>query len=177
MFAESGFADVSMRKLAKAINMSVAAIYHYFPDKNTLYLETVKFAFKDKANNFSEIWRENVSAERKLELFITTFIHELILDQEFHRLIQRELIDANSERMKILAEDVFKEQFLFLLSITKQIAPHYDAHLAAISILSLCKHHLEMQPIRRYLPEWKDEHERPEVIAKHVTNLILKGLG
>jgi AcrR family transcriptional regulator len=176
LFAEKGFSEVTMRSLAKAVNISVAAIYHHFPDKNALYLETVQYAFSDKAMVFSEVWLLNSSAEKKLELFVGSLIQILQSDQEFHRLIQREILTGNTERMKILAEDVFKEQFCFLLTLMKEIAPEKDAHLSAISVLSLCKHHFEMQPLRRYLPEWDKHHEQPEVIEKHVLGLLLNGL-
>ncbi len=176
MFAEKGFANVSMRNLAKAVGMSVASIYHHFPDKNTLYLETVQFAFKDKALVFSEVWLESCSLEKKLELFVSSLIEILNADREFHRLIQREIVDANPDRMKMLAEDVFKEQFVFLLELMKQIAPKKDAHLSAISVLSLCKYHFEMQPLRRFLPEWKQQHDQPDVLVKHVMGLLLNRL-
>jgi AcrR family transcriptional regulator len=176
MFAEKGFSEVTMRGLAKEVNMSVAAIYHHFPDKNALYLETVQFAFTDKALIFSEVWLLDSSAENKLGLFVSSLIQILQSDPEFHRLIQREILAGDSERMKMLAEDVFKEQFYFLLTLMKEIAPEKDAHLSAISVLSLCKHHLEMQPLRRYLPEWDKCHEQLEVIAKHVIGLLLNGL-
>lgn len=176
MFADKGFAGVSMRDMSKAVNMSVAAIYHYFPDKNSLYIETVKYAFADKAVAFSMVWQDNQSAEIKLELFVTSLINELTLDPAFNALILREIVDANPERMKMLANDVFKEQFYFLLSVMKEIAPEKDEHLLAISVLSLCKHHLEMKPLRQHLPGWKPEHEEPEVLAKHVMELLLNGL-
>jgi AcrR family transcriptional regulator len=176
LFAKKGFADVSMRNLAHAVNMSVAALYHYFPDKNRLYLEAVQYAFADKVEAFSSIWQDDRSAEIKLELFVGTLIHELTLDQEFHKLILREIVDANPERMKMLANDVFKQEFCFLLAIMKEIAPEKDAHLSAISVLSLCKHHLEMQPLRQHLPGWKQEHEQADVLAKHIMKLLLNGL-
>lgn len=176
MFADKGFAGVSMRDISKAVNMSTAALYHYFPDKNTLYIDTVKYAFADKADAFSVAWQGTHSADTKLELFVISLIRELTLDKVFHTLILREIIDASPERMKMLANDVFKEQFCFLLSVMKEIAPEKDEHLLAISVLSLCKHHLEMKPLRRHLPGWKQEHEEPEVLAKHVMELLLKGL-
>lgn len=165
-----------MRTLAKAANLSVAAIYYHFPDKNTLYIETVQFAFRDKALIFSNIFQQCNSAETKLEQYVSSLIHELTTDREFHQLLQRELVDANPERMKMLAEDVFKEQFNFLLILTKQIAPERDAYLSAVSVLSLCKHHLEMQPICSFLPEWKPQHAEQDVIAKHITEILLEGL-
>ncbi len=176
LFAEKGFSAISMRSLAKAVNMSVAAIYHYFPNKNTLYLETVQFAFADKAMLFSEVWEQNISADKKLELFVHYLIQALSSDPAFHRLIQREILDANPERMKILANDVFKEQFTFLQDLMKQIAPEEDAHLCAISVLSLCKHHFEMQPLRCFLSGWKKQHEHPQEIVRHVTRLLMTGL-
>lgn len=176
MFAEKGFPEVSMRGLAKAVNMSVSAIYHHFPDKNTLYLETVQFAFSDKEMAFSKVWLETCSAEKKLALFVSSLVQVLDSDREFHRLIQREILDGNTERMKMLAEDVFKEHFNFLLTLMKEIAPEKDAHLSAISVSNLCMHHLEMQPLCRFLPGWDQEHETPEVIAKHVIGLLLNGL-
>lgn len=176
LFAERGFADVSMRGLAKTVNMSAAALYHHFPDKNTLYLETVQYAFADKALLFSEVWKIDSSAEKKLGLFVSSLTQVLISDSEFHRLIQRELLDGNKERMKILAEDVFQQQFYFLLVLMKEIAPERDAHSLAISVSSLCMRHIEMQPLCRFLPDWKQEHENPEVIAKHIISLLLNGL-
>lgn len=176
MFAERGFADVSMRDLAKTVDMSAAAIYHHFSDKNTLYLETVQYAFADKALLFTEVWQMDSSAEKKLAIFVRSLIQILQSDHEFHRLIQREILDANTERMKMLAEDVFKEQFNFLLMLMKEIAPEKDAHLSAISVSNLCMHHLEMQPLCRFLPSWAQEHENSEVIAKHIIGLLLNGL-
>lgn len=176
LFATKGFANVSMRELAKAVDMSAAAIYHHFPDKNTLYLETMRHAFADKAAAFSKVWTKDSSAKDKLSLFITLLVHEVTADPEFHRLIIREVVDADPERMKILANKIFKEQFNFLLYLMKEIAPDKDAHLSAISVLSLCKHHIEMKPLRQYLPDWKPEHEHPDVLAKHVIDILSNGL-
>jgi AcrR family transcriptional regulator len=172
LFSEKGFAEVSMRNLAKALNLSVAAIYHHFPNKNALYLETVQYAFTDKEKVLSDIWLQQTSAEQKLELFVHSLVLLLVSDAEFHRLIQREILSANPERMKLLAEDVFNEQFCFLRSLMKEIKPNKDAHLSAISVLALCKHHIEMEPLRCFLPGWEAEHEQADVIAQHVLGFI-----
>ncbi|HIF54089.1 MAG: TetR/AcrR family transcriptional regulator [Methylococcales bacterium] len=176
LFAEKGFSETSMRNIAKTVNLTVAALYHHFPNKNALYLETVQYAFADKALLFSEAWQLESSAEKKLELFVSSLIQVLVSDSEFHRLIQRELLDGNKERLKMLAEDVFQGQFNFLVILMKEIAPEKDAHLSAISVLSLCMRHLEMQALCRFLPDWKKEHEEPDVTTNHITKLLLNGL-
>ncbi len=176
LFANEGFSKVSMRSLAKELGISVASIYYYFPDKNTLYLETIQYGFADKATAFSKVWGNSQPAKKKLEGFVQSLLQELMRDLEFHRLMLRELINADPARMKMLADDVFKEQFCYLLGIMKEIAPKNDSHLLAISVLSLCKHHVEMQPLSQHLLGWKPEHKEPELLAKHIMDLLLNGL-
>jgi len=42
LFAQKGYNGVSMRELARSVNLTVAGLYHYFPDKDTLYQEAIK---------------------------------------------------------------------------------------------------------------------------------------
>ena len=177
LFAQQGYAGVSIRNLAKSVDMSTAALYHYFPDKKSLYLETVLFSFADKADTFAQVWQSEQTAELKLQRFIASHVQLVLEDQDFNRLLQREMLEADSGRMKLLAEKVFQEQFMALMTLIQQLAPSMDAHLGAISVISLVCKHIEMQPLRNYLPNWRPEHEQAEVIAKHVTDLLLHGLG
>ena len=156
--------------------MSAATIYHYFPDKQRLYEEAVLFAFSDKEPTFFQVWDGECPAEEKLANFVRVLFEELVRDRNFHRLMQREILEADPGRMQLLAQDIFKEQFMLLLQLAAELAPQRDAHLTAISILSLVKHHLEMQPLRQYFPGWKPEHESPEFLAAHVVDLLLTGL-
>ena len=176
MFAQKGFSGVSMRSLAKSVNMSAASLYHHFPDKNSLYLEAVRMAFSNKATAFNEVWETKASAEKKLSLFVSCLVQMIQADKDFHRLMQRELLDADDARMELLAEGVFKQQFSELIKLIKQLAPNKDPHLVAISILGLVCYHLEMQPLRQFLPDCKAEHEDAEVIADHVLDLLFYGL-
>jgi AcrR family transcriptional regulator len=153
--------------------MSVAAIYHHFPDKNTLYLEAVRFAFSDKEQVFAQVWESSYSAEEKLGQFIRSLIDVMLQDRDFHRLMQREILEADPERMQLLAQGVFKTQFCLLMELTSELAPGQDAHLAATSVIGLAKYYIEYQPLLKNFPGWKPEHERPEVIAAHVTELLL----
>ena len=97
-------------------------------------------------------------------------------DRDFHRLMQRELLEADELRMKSLAENVFKVQFTELIKVLRQLAPTKDSHLMAVSVISLVCDFLEMQPMRRFLPEYKPEHEDVSVISNHISDLLLKGI-
>ena len=176
LFAEKGFAGVSMRHLASSVNMSVAALYHYFPDKNNLYLETMRDAFTDKDIQFIHLWHSDNSDEDKLKYFVKLLLEILEQDPVFDRLIQREVLEANPERMQILATDIFNNQFCYLLELVAKLSPKTDAHLTAISVLSLIKYHHEIKALRCFWQGWKPEHEQADVIAEHVLNLLLNGI-
>jgi len=165
-----------MRQLAQAVDMSVAAIYHHFPDKNALYLESVRFAFTDKEQVFAQVWESGRSAEEKLAGFICSLINVMLQDRDFHRLMQREILEADPERMQLLAQGIFKRQFCLLMQLATELAPGQDAHLIATSVIGLATYHVEYQPLLKNFSGWKPEHEMPEVIALHVTELLLNGL-
>lgn len=176
MFAQQGYSGLSMRQLAKAVDMSAAAIYHHFPDKNTLYLEAVRFAFSGKERIFAQVWESDCPAEQKLSGFISALLEVMLEDRAFCLLMQREIMEANPERMQQLAQGVFKNQFCLLMDLAEDLAPHLNAYLVATSIISLVKHYVECQPLRKNFPGWKPEYEMLDVIAAHITHLLLNGI-
>jgi len=176
MFAHAGYTGVSMRHIAKAVDISIATLYHHFPDKNTLYLKTIEQAFSDKAQGISDVINIRGTKEERLQLFILRFTQLMSGDPNFRLLLQRELLDADNSRLQLLADQVFKEQFQNVLNLVKELSPKCDPHLMAISIVGLILFHLETTPIRMFLPEGRSEHNDPEVIAQHVTLLLKEGL-
>tara|TARA_R110001599_G_scaffold320545_2_gene530819 strand:- start:4564 stop:5202 length:639 start_codon:yes stop_codon:yes gene_type:complete len=184
LFSLSGFSGVSMRHVASAVGVSVATIYHHFPDKETLYLRCIEKAFASKALGLSEVLpKENsdeisspYSKEEQLERFIYRFTFLMSEDSHFRRLFQRELLDADESRLQVLARDVFHNQFQAMLELAKNLAPEKDPHLTVVSMVALVLFHLETTPIRPFMPGGLPEHNDPEVIAKHVTQLLLNGV-
>jgi AcrR family transcriptional regulator len=176
LFAQKGYSGLSMRHLAQAVELSVAAIYHHFPDKNALYLEAVRFAFSDKEQVFAQVWESGCSAEEKLGRFTRSLIDVMLQDRDFRRLMQREILEADPERMQLLAQGVFNRQFCLLMQLATELAPGQDAHLVATAVIGLAKYYVECQPLIKNFPGWKPEHEIPEVIAAHITELLLNSL-
>jgi AcrR family transcriptional regulator len=176
LFAQKGYSGLSMRQLAQAVDMSVAAIYHHFPDKNALYLEAVRFAFSDKEQIFAQVWESGCPAEEKLARFVRSLIDVMLQDRDFHRLMQREILEADPERMQLLAQGVFNREFCLLMQLAAELAPEQDPHLVATSVIGLAKYYVEYQPLLKNFPGRKPEHEIPEVAAAHITQLLLNGL-
>lgn len=176
LFAKHGFTGVSIRQVANAVGLSIATLYHHFPDKKTLYLKSIEQAFSDKAEGLTEVNETPGTKEERLKLFILRFTELMSGDPNFRLLLQREFLDADHSRLQLLAEQVFKEQFQNVLNLAKDISPKCDPHLMAISIVGLILFHLETTPIRVYLPEGREEHNQSEVIAQHVFMLLKNGV-
>lgn len=165
-----------MRDIAKTVGVTAASLYHHFPDKEALYLQTMAKAFEDKAEGFEKALSATGTAEQRLEKFVATFTKLMSDDPDFRALLQRELLDGDETRLKLLAEQVFREPFVAMEALVSELVPSCDAHMLAISMASLILYHLETAPIRRFFPGGKAKHNKPTVIARHVTRLLLHGL-
>jgi len=172
LFARSGFAGVSMRDIAKAVGISGAALYHHYPDKQSLYIAAMGHAFADKASSIGEALDNTGTPEERLERFATSFTEQMANDPDFRALLQRELLDGDDERLKLLADKVFAGTFQAMKQLAQEMPLDCDAHLLAISMAGLILFHFETESIRRFLPGGLKKHNDPKVIARHVVRLL-----
>ena len=176
LFAQTGYNGVSMRDIAGAVGISAAALYHHFPDKDALYLNAVQYAFADKAAGIREALKTTGSPEARLRRFVKTLVRIVGDDPNFRRLLHRELLDGDEARLKLLATEIFREQFDAISGLVREIAPGCDAHMLVLSISGLVIHHFDMSPLRRFLPGASPAHDDADYIVRHVTALLLDGL-
>ena len=176
LFAKHGFSGVSIRQVATAVGVSIATIYHHFPDKKALYLAVIEESYKDKGIALDEVFQEEKTDEEQLKCFICSFTKLIASDDNFRLLLQRELIEADSERLFTLVNKVFLNHFESLMALSKRISSKSDPHMTAISVISLIFYHLESTPVRAFFPGAMPEHNDPEFIAEHVCNLLMNGV-
>ena len=177
LFASAGFDSVSMRAIANAAGIKAPSLYNHFPDKETLYFDAVAYAFADKAEGITDVLEGSGSAMDRLGAFIENFTRLMEKDPDFRALLQRELLDGDETRLKLVAERVFSRPFQAMTGFAQELAPECDAHMLAISMAGLVLFHFETAPVRQYLPGGKAKHNDPKVIARHVTTLLTKALG
>jgi len=177
LFAKSGYEGVSMRDIAGAVGISGAALYYHYPNKQSLYLAAMALAFEDKAIGITTALEASGPAMQRLERFVAGFTDLIARDPDFRALLQRELLDGDEVRLKLLADQVFKVPFQAMTTLAKELAPDCDPHLMAISMVGLILFHFEATPVRQFLPGTSKNHNDPKKVAKHITRLLTKALG
>ena len=175
LFADGGYAGVSMRQLAQAVGIKAASLYHHFPDKQTLYIEALAQAFSKHADFMNESFALQSSPEQRLNQLIHRLSIRVHEDNNFRRLMQREVLDGDEKRLQLLADQVFSDFFKDMNELCRSLSPDRDPHLMTVSILSLVLYHFQITPIRSFLPGFQTSHNDPEVIANHVFTLLQNG--
>jgi AcrR family transcriptional regulator len=176
LFAEAGFNGVSMRSLATEVGLNPATIYHHFQDKHTLYMAAISYAFARRTETLSAALGADAPPEQRLKKFAEALCRLIQDDPDFNKLIQREILAEDHKRLQLLADHVFHEFFTSLLSLCGELAPDFDPHLLAISIVSLMSYHYQITPLRRHLLGSSPDHDSPEEVVAHVVRLLLGGV-
>lgn len=176
LFADSGYAAVSMRDLAKVCGITPAALYHHFADKESLYLEAVRYAFKPQVDSVEDLTRGGDSLRVHVRRFIDRAIELVSNDDVFRRLLVRELLDGNEPRIRMLSDQVFRDPFQRVAKFVRELLPSYDPNLLAVSMLSLVLGHYELAPIRRTISDESPSGDESTTIADHIERLVMNGL-
>jgi TetR/AcrR family transcriptional regulator len=176
LFAKAGYSGVAMRTIAKAVGISAASLYYHFPDKQSLYVAAIKHAFSGKARRLLDVLATNSAPEDRLGLFIRELCKLMDKDPDFNHLMQREILEGDEARLRLVGEQVFQEFFNAIAVLSNMLAPEFNAHMLAISIIGLVAYHYQTAPIRLYLPGAQKEHNDPDIVAHHVTALLLNGI-
>jgi len=92
------------------------------------------------------------------------------------RLLQRELLDGDKQRIKVLADDVITAPFQEIQNLMQQLAPDRDAQLSAFSVISLIMGFVELSPILEQMTGQRSSRKTLLDFADHATQLVLGGL-
>ena len=165
-----------MRDIADEVGISGAALYHHYPDKQSLYVAAMGHAFADKSVGIESALASSGTELDRLERLITSFTELMAGDPDFRALLQRELLDGDEERLRLLASQVFEKPFKAMTKLAEELAPDCDAHMLAISMAGLILFHFESAPVRQFLPGVVEGNHQPEVIAQHVIRLLTRAV-
>jgi len=176
LFAEHGFAAVSIRDLARAVHTTPAALYHHFSDKDAIYRATLEFVFLDKAKTTSDLAKGQDAPEIMLERLISWLIGQFSENPVMTRLFQRELLTGDKERISFLTKEVVATPFREIENLMARLAPDRDAGLSAVSVLSMILGYVELAPVLEGLTGQRITRQKTKAYADHAVQLTLHGL-
>ena len=191
LFAERGFAEVSVREICREANANLALVNYYFGDKGGLYLEVIDEALA-LVNDFNaQVMQapENSTPEERLTRFVRMFVERVLQRDEqhtwVHRLINQEMTRANQKALTRIAAEAIAPRVRYLASV---IADLLDCsaqdplvtHCVA-SVHGLCLVYARLNEVPRAMTEAVAEVARfgkvnVEDIAAHVAAFALAGI-
>ncbi|MGH9450624.1 MAG: TetR/AcrR family transcriptional regulator [Terriglobia bacterium] len=130
LFAERGFADVSIREICKAAGgANMAAVNYYFRDKAALYRELLQHIVDATMKRGYEHTLEAIAGKQpkeKLHVFLRLFLQDILGEEADDRcvvlgkLMNREMIDPTPD-FDIVVKQGMKPRFALLSQIVGEI--------------------------------------------------------
>ncbi len=138
MFAERGFPAISIRDIAIECNINIPSIYHYFTDKSDLYDRCCEHAFSRISTTLRTTLTSQETAHAHIKRFTTQLCEVLVNDNDFLRLLQRELLISRSKRFEHITAEYFTGEYRTLTKAISDIEGSASgARTKAFSIYAL----------------------------------------
>jgi AcrR family transcriptional regulator len=186
VFAEVGFREATVREICRRAGANIAAINYHFGDKETLYLEVLRYAQKCAYETHPLVpgVQADTPAEEKLRAYIYSFLRR-IFDKDrtaWHgRLMSREMIEPTSaldmlvnERMQPMAAT------LWLIVAELLHCPPQDerVRLCASSVVSQCVFYHHCRPVleRLHSSLIPTDDAGIDRLAEHITQFSLTAI-
>lgn len=185
VFAEKGFEAATVREICRGAEVqNIAAINYYFGDKENLYREAVRVAFKGHGPVVARpTFPEGTPTAVKLRKFIQAFAAELIGEHRrpWHfALMSRELAQP-TEGCLAFVREFAKPHFEALTGILRETRPGADAekiHLIALSIVGQVIHHRCARTIiAQLVGDEECARYTAERLGEHIADFSLAALG
>jgi TetR/AcrR family transcriptional regulator, regulator of cefoperazone and chloramphenicol sensitivity len=186
VFAETGFRDATVREICRRAGANVAAINYHFGDKETLYLEVLRYAHGKALAKYPPLLGlpENAPPEKKLRAFIQSLLLR-IFDKgptAWHgKLISREMIEPTGA-LDSLVEERIRPMSAQLWKIIAEIlgCPLDDEKvvLCSLSVVSQCVffHHCRPVVARLFPGQLPQDAASIERLAQHITTFSLTAM-
>lgn len=181
LFMQYGYRAVSTRQIADACGLTQPALYHYFADKQTLYVEVIKENTSKTQVALDRIVKRNESVQERLRLIVryllntTQYNHSLMLHDIQYELDEPKRVLLNTLFQTCLIAPiaaVFEEGIQQGLLCTPQQGG-LDAMSAAYTFMNmLSKFLVHSETSLGHTNRYGGDREQAEIVVK----ILLYGL-
>ena len=182
LFAERGFAKVTVREICKAARANIAAVNYHFGGKKGLYEEIVRSAIRTMHATTQEIQKagEGRPPEEQLRIFVRIFLTRVVQARDgwIHRFMAHELNDP-TPALDMVVKQVIKPRMAYLGSVIAGLigcrANDPRVEHAVMSVQAQCLVLLNDKIASRFHP-FQITPKRLEQVADHITPFSLAGI-
>jgi len=186
VFAEVGFRDATVREICRRAGANVAAVNYHFGDKETLYLEVLRYTHARALEKYPPLLDlpANASPEKKLHAFVCSLLLR-IFDKgptAWHgKLMSREMIEPTGALDSVVEERI-RPMAAHLTQIVAELlkVPATDerVHLCASSVVSQCVFYHHCRPVvsRLFPTQLPQDKDSIDHLAEHITKFSLAAI-
>lgn len=166
-FAAVGYEATTMRGIATAAGVTLPTVYHYFGDKANLYLEVCLACFGPRAERGLATFRRSAARdEQRVLRFFVGLASDLLEDEEFFKLMHREMIDQDRDGIRRLTERCWKGPFVAIAEAVRPLLPAgQDPTTVAFTSFALVLGLAEFRRNAQFLNAGLTKHYTPEGLA------------
>ena len=171
VFQAKGYQAATMDDLAKAVGMTKAAVYYYYPKKNDILLEICQSAVDGALDRIREVNRSEASAAERLREMIAGNVDTLTSNIEAWAVFYQEMALRRDPQARKIVAGLTE----FSTSIETVIAEgvetgefrDVDTHLVTLAVFGMCN----------WMYRWyRAEGRTPTEIVEEFVEFILAGL-
>jgi len=184
LFAERGFARVTVRDICKKARANVAAVNYHFGGKDGLYAAVMQSAIRVMSSTTEAARQagEGLSAEAKLRAYVLVFVRRVTSstrDSWIHQLMMREIADP-TPALEMVAEQVLKPRMDYFCGVISELVgrPADDPSVirCALSVQSQFHAMLWNQVVAKITAAGVTTPDALDAIAEHITKFSLGGI-
>jgi len=159
LFAEHGFAAVSMSAIGEAAGVCKANVFHHFTSKNELYVAVLRNACRASVQHLDDLSRNAAPLTERLPQFAHAHLENLLEHGQVTRLMLRELLSDNPRLGQELAETVYGEKFSRFVAILRagqqagELRADIDPAMVATLLIGANVFFFESREVLRHFPD------------------------
>ena len=184
IFAEKGFQEATIAEICEQAETNIASVNYHFRDKETLYLESWRFAFNRELKLYPPNggFLTNASAEQRLAGRIKSMIKRVADDKSYSFMIIHKEMAQPTRLLTDILEKEINPQRLQLLGLLKeclgQAASDQQIQYCHASIMGQCFHLLRLKHIQSVRPNLSNSSDLSDInaFAEHVVQFSLAGI-
>ncbi len=184
IFAEKGFQESTIAEICEQAETNIASVNYHFRDKETLYLESWRFAFKRELKLYPPDGglMTDAPAEQRLAERIRAFINRVSDDSSYSfAIINKEMAQPTRLLADILEKEI-NPQRLQMLGLLKeclgQAASDEQIHYCHTSIMGQCFQLLRLKHMQnaRHFRSHPHDLSDSKAFAEHVVQFSMAGI-